>query len=122
MRLWDVRLNANLKAGEVKDTDPLWEKVFDVLIKRGANATHDPAVAVRIKEMLHRRRDEWLSRVHNQTDHKLAYKGEGGATVGLLVQAGDADWEPFTCLNSLRDVEGTVDLVLDQRSTGLRAD
>ena len=122
MRLWDDHLNANLKAGEVADTDPLWAKVFDVLIKRGANATHDPAVAARIKDMLDRRRDDWLSRVHNQKDHKLAYKAEGGATVGLLVQAGDADWERFTCLNSLRDVEGTVDLVLDQRATGLRAD
>nr|WP_268894220.1 DISARM system helicase DrmA [Hydrogenophaga sp. PBL-H3] len=122
MRLCDDHLNANLKAGEVADTDPLWAKVFDVLIKRAANATHDPAVAARIKDMLDRRRDEWLSRVHNQKDHKLAYKSEGGATVGLLVEAGDADWEPFTCLNSLRDVEGTVDLVLDQRATGLRAD
>lgn len=122
MRLWDDHLNGNLKAGEVADTDPLWAKVFDVLIKRGTNATHDPAVAARIKSMLAILRDEWLSRVHNQKDHKLVYKAEGGATVGLLVQAGDADWEKFTCLNSLRDVEGTVDLVLDQRTTGLRAD
>jgi hypothetical protein len=42
--------------------------------------------------------------------------------VGLLEQAGENDWQMFTCLNSLRDVEGTVDLVLDQRTTGLRAD
>ena len=47
---------------------------------------------------------------------------EGGATVGLLEQASDQDWEMFTCLNSLRDVEGTVDLVLDQNPTGLRTD
>jgi hypothetical protein len=32
------------------------------------------------------------------------------------------NWEMFTCLNSLRDVEGTVDLVLDQRATGLHAE
>ena len=63
-----------------------------------------------------------LSRVHNQKDHRLGYQPEGGATVGLLEQASDQDWEMFTCLNSLRDVEGTVDLVLDQRSTGLRAE
>lgn len=122
MRLWDDHLNANLKAGEVADTDLLWAKVFDVLSKRGENATHDPGVAVRIKDMLDRRRDEWLSRVHNQKDHRLGYKPEGGATVGLLEQAGENDWEMFTCLNSLRDVEGTVDLVLDQRPTGLRID
>ena len=72
--------------------------------------------------MLDRRRDEWLRRVHNQKDHRLGYKSEGGATVGLLEQPSDGKWEMFTCLNSLRDVEGTVDLVLDQRSTGLHAD
>lgn len=122
MRLSDDHLNANLKAGEVADTDLLWAKVFDVLTRRGGNATHDPAVASRIKEMLDRRRDEWLRRVHNQKDHRLGYKSEGGATVGLLEQPSDGKWEMFTCLNSLRDVEGTVDLVLDQRSTGLHAD
>ena len=61
----------------------VWAKVFDVLSKRGGDATHDPAVAARITDMLDRRRDEWLSRVHNQTDHKLGYRSEGGATVGL---------------------------------------
>ncbi len=121
-RLWDDHLNANMKAGEVLDTDPVWAKLFDILGKRGGNATHDPAVAARIKDMLDRRRDEWLRRVHNQKDHKLGYRSEGGATVGLLEQASERDWELFTCLNSLRDVEGTVDLVLDQHSTGLRVD
>ncbi len=122
MRLADAHLNGNLKAGEVADADPVWAQVFDVLSKRGGNATHDPAVAVRIRDMLDRRRDEWLSRIHSQKDHRLAYRSEGGATVGLLEEASDKDWEMFTCLNSLRDVEGTVDLVLDQRSTGLRTD
>lgn len=122
MRLLDDHLNANLKAGEVADTDLVWAKVFDLLTTRGANATHDPAVAVRIRDMLDRRRDEWLRRVRNQVDHKLGYRSEGGATVGLLEYPGERDWEMFTCLNSLRDVEGTVDLVLDQRTTGLRVD
>ncbi len=122
MRLWDAHLNANLKAGEVIDADPKWSAVFDVLTRRGENATHDLAVTARIKVMLTHRREEWLARVHNQKDHKLGYKSEGGATVGLLEQAGEKDREMFTCLNSLRDVEGTVDLVLDQSPRGLQAD
>ncbi len=72
--------------------------------------------------MMKKRRDEWLKRVHIQQDHQLAYKAEGGATVSLLDQPSDNDWALFTCLNSLRDVEGTVVLVLDQRNTGLRTD
>lgn len=122
MRLSADHLNGNLKAGEVADTDTLWAKVSDILSDRGGNATHDPAVATRIKEMLDRRRDEWLRRVHNQKDHKLGYKPEGGASVGLLEAANEKDWEMFTCLNSLRDVEGTVNLILDQRPTGLHTD
>ncbi len=97
MRLLDDHLNANLKAGEVLDTDPTWAQVFDLLSKRGENATHDSVVGARIKDMLDRRRDEWLKRVHNQKDHKLGYKSEGGATVALLEQAGDNDWAMFTC-------------------------
>ena len=50
------------------------------------------------------------------------YQPEGGATVGLLEHASANNWEMFTCLDSLRDVEGTVDLVLDQRATGLYAE
>jgi len=122
MRLWDDHLNANSKAGEVADVDSFWSKVSDLLSARGGHATDDSAVTARIKEMLDRRRDEWLSRVHNQKDHRLCYQSEGGATVGLLEQSGNKDWELFTCLSSLRDVEGTVDLVLDQRTTGLHTD
>jgi hypothetical protein len=122
MRLWDARLNGNLKAGELKDDDPRMPKVFDQLEQRSANATHDPIVAQRMADQLVKRREEWLHRVHNQKDHRLAYKSEGGATVGLLAHAATNDWEMFTCLDSLRDVEGTTDLILDQRSTGLTAE
>jgi hypothetical protein len=122
MRLSHNHLNANDKAGKVVDDDPLWNTIFEILSKRGENATDDATVAILIKDMLGRRRDEWLSRVHNQKDHKLCYKYEGGATVGLLEQAIDKRRETFACLNSLRDVEGTVNLVLDQRTTGLLTD
>lgn len=122
MRLWGEQLNGNLKAGELQDNDPLMSVVFAQLVKRAENATHDATVAQRMSDMLDRRRDEWLQRVHNQKDHRLGYRPEGGATVGLLEHASDKDWEMFTCLNSLRDVEGTVDLVLDQRPSGLRTE
>jgi len=122
MRLMDGHLNGNLAAGIVEDADAVWARISDLLVKRGINAKEDASVGTLITDMLVRRREEWLRRAHNQRDHQLAYQPEGGATVGLLEQAGDRDWELFTCLNSLRDVEGTVDLVLDQRTTGLHTD
>ena len=35
-----------------------------------------------------------------------------GRTLGLLKKPTEGDWEPFTCLNSLRDVEPNVALIL----------
>ncbi|MGF7181462.1 DISARM system helicase DrmA [Tunturiibacter psychrotolerans] len=122
MRLSEERLNGNLKAGQLQDNDSLMSSVFAQLEKRAENAAHDRTVGQRMHNMLDRRRDEWLNRVHNQTDHRLGYQPEGGSTVGLLEHAAPRGWEMFTCLDSLRDVEGTVDLVLDQRSTGLYAE
>jgi hypothetical protein len=122
MRLWDARLNANLKAGALQDTDPRMALVFNQLTQRSESATHDLSASQRMSDQLNRRRDEWLSRVHNQKEYHLGYQSEGGATVALLEHASAADWEMFTCLDSLRDVEGTTDLVLDQRSTGLTAE
>ena len=36
-----------------------------------------------------------------------------GKTVGLLVHSAGQAWAPFTCLNSLRDVEPEVRLIHD---------
>jgi hypothetical protein len=122
MRLWEERLNGNDKAGELEDTDPLMSVLFEKLAQRAEQATENKAVGERVRDELEKRREEWLHRVHNQTDHHLTYQPAGGATVGLLEHASAGEWGKFTCLDSLRDVEGTVDLVLDGRATGLRVD
>lgn len=52
----------------------------------------------------------------------LGYRdGRDGTTRGLLRPPGEGEWERFTCLNSLRDVEGTVHLILTEERTGLEA-
>jgi hypothetical protein len=119
VRLRDQRLNANPKAGELQDTDPVMPLVIDRIIARAVQALGDPSVGALVNQMLMERRDYWLNRVHNQTDHRLGYRDDSNGVVGLLKQPGPGDWEKFTCLNSLRDVEGTVDLILDQNPTGL---
>jgi hypothetical protein len=120
MRLIEERLNGNLKAGELEDQDPTMPKVMAAIISRAQNAT-DPSVEAELREMLDERRDYWLARVRSQTDFRLGYRGQSEGVVGLLKKAGTEDWELFTCLNSLRDVEGTVALVLDANPTGLRS-
>lgn len=121
-RLWGDDLNANLKAGDLSDTDQIMPLIFDLLAERGEKATDNPQVAALIRQELNRRRDQWLSRVHKQTDHRLAYRPATGAVVPLLAEAGTQDWDLFTCLNSLRDVENTVNIILDSNPAGLRVD
>jgi hypothetical protein len=122
MRLWEERMNANDRAGALQDTDSLMPLVFEKLAQRAENAMQDKLSGDRVREMLEKRRSEWLKRAQGQKDYRLTYQPEGGATVGLLEHPSIKDWEMFTCLDSLRDVEGSVDLILDQRSTGLKTE
>jgi hypothetical protein len=120
MRLREDRLNANVKAGELSDTDPAMPGVIDQIVARAEKALNDPVAGVLVRNMLMERRDHWLVRVRNQTDHRLGYRDGATGIVGLLKLPGVTGWELFTCLNSLRDVEGTVNLILDSNATGLR--
>ena len=120
MRLHDSHLNANEDAGKLSDTDPDMPWIMKRIIDRAEKATGDPSVGHLVRTMLEERRDKWLSLVHNQHDYALGYKDAPGGIIGLLKEAGAGDWEEFTCLNSLRDVEGTVNLVLDPNTAGLR--
>src|SRR5688572_11210119 len=122
MRLQDQHLNANIKAGDLTDTDLKLSQTFERIVARAEQALGDPSVGALVRKMLMERRDRWLARVRNQVDHRLGYREDTGGIVGLLQQPGPLDWDLFTCLNSLRDVEGTVDLVLDTNPTGLRVD
>jgi hypothetical protein len=120
MRLWDERLNANQKAGELQDTDPMMPEVFQRIIHRAEMATGNPLTGTTVQQMLNERRDFWLNRVHNATDHRLGYDKEGQGVVELLKMPEPTQWQPFTCLNSLRDVEGTVKLIYHPNPAGLR--
>jgi hypothetical protein len=122
IRLRDQHLNENEKAGELQDTDAAMSDVINRICSRAELAMGDTDSATLIRQLLMERRDHWLARVHNQIDHRLGYRDDSGGIVGLLKQAGVGDWQLFTCLNSLRDVEGKVDLVLDLKPQGLRVD
>jgi hypothetical protein len=84
MRLRDQRLNANAKAGELSDTDPEMAGVIDQIVARAERALGDPSVGTLVRQMLMERRDYWLCRVHNQTDHRLGYRDDTNGVVGLL--------------------------------------
>ena len=75
------------------------------------------AVVNQMRDMLDNLRDAWLKQIRQCKTVGLAYSVTSTAA-GLLKQP-DRSQEPFACPNSLRDVEKTVELVLDTDGTGL---
>jgi hypothetical protein len=104
--------------GDAAHIDPLHQIVSsakDVIGARAALAEGDNAAGQRVKAALTARMDTWASRAQRMTGGAiLGYKTRNdGRTFGLLQPPGSDPWQDFTCLNSLRDVEPMVNLILD---------
>jgi hypothetical protein len=78
----------------------------------------DAQTAASIRGELASKLDEWLTKANPIGGAKLKYqvKAKDGVTINLLVPAGQGKWEFCTCLNSLRNVEPTVNLVLTDQA------
>ncbi|MGA9780153.1 MAG: hypothetical protein ACLPRE_01835 [Limisphaerales bacterium] len=85
--------------------------------KRAAQVEDRKEVENLVKAMLNQRVDDWLAQAQRPTGGKiLGYeRSKDGLTPGLLQRAGLGPWEKFTCLTSLREVEPSVALILDDR-------
>lgn len=117
IRLSEARLNANEKAGELTDTDPLLAAALSTLATRAENVTDSQLRRAETEDELMKRRAEWLARGRRRQESRLGYSDDTmpqGPVVGLLKQPGQQQWDTFTCLNSLRDVEPKVHLLLTE--------
>jgi hypothetical protein len=75
----------------------------------------DAKLAELVRDQLERRLDHWLARAEQalKTGARLGYQeARDSQTVGLLRRPSTDRWDLFTALNSLRDVEPTVGLIL----------
>lgn len=112
VRLAGLELNANHGAEKLTQTTPLAQAALAQIVARAAQI-NGLASAELVRESLQSRLDEWLSRIPAH-GARLGYQEErDGVTTGLLSTPGLTRWDTFTCLNSLRDVEPTVNLLLD---------
>ena len=117
IRLGETRLNGNEKAGELTDTDALLTASMNTLAQRAEDVTDRKERRAETEDELRRRRAEWLARARRRQESRLGYKDDTtpqGPVVGLLQQPGQQQWDTFTCLNSLRDVEPSVHLLLTE--------
>lgn len=119
LRLEELSLTPNRGAGQLERNAPYSDRVVAQLSRRAWSTVSDPAVKQLVIDTLEERLDQWAHEAE-MPGRTLGYRAaRDGSTVGLLQAPGVGRWEPFTVLNSLRDVEPSVNLVkVDRGTTG----
>ncbi|MBN8595643.1 MAG: DISARM system helicase DrmA [Anaerolineae bacterium] len=114
VRLFDDRLNKDDSAGRVQRDDERIAQAMEWIIRRAGMVTERQDVADLVRTMLERRLDEWLRKTRLPSS-QLTYTSKRGAQIKLLSSPEESDslWQPFTSLNSMRDVETPIRLILD---------
>jgi hypothetical protein len=117
VRLPGTTYNPNQAAGQVDRTAALIQAAVAAIARRAAEVTQSAAEGQKVQSQLQHRLDRWLREAAPKPGGaRLGYQGErDGLTLPLLQKAGIGEWDTFTCLGSLRDVEPSVNLLLDDR-------
>jgi Helicase conserved C-terminal domain len=119
VRLLGPEFNENSQAGKVDGDHPYFLAALTELAGRAETITGSRQVGESVREALEELRTFWLKAASAQAGTILGYKTKkDGQTIGLLHPPGQGDWLPFTSLNSLRDVEPSINLILDERGWG----
>jgi len=116
IRLLGQEFNDNLGAGRVESAHAFMQTALDDISQRAMLVEGSQEIGAEVREELEARIDEWLARAQQVSDGggRLGYKrADGGTTTNLLKAAESKGWTQFTCLNSLRDVEPSIGLILD---------
>ncbi len=118
IRLLGTEFNENARAGAISGEHPYVRQALEELETRAALVTGKPEAGDLVRQELRARVDAWLAEAARTSGGRvLGYRDRhDGKTIGLLRYPDLREWSLFTCLNSLRDVEPSVGLILDERS------
>lgn len=111
----ELSMNPNEAAQQLDRTTELVSAAVDAIRMRAAEVSVEGRLARLVEDELDTRIDAWLARAQQalNTGARLGYQEKRDSeTVGLLRRPGTEPWTTFTVLNSLRDVEPTVGLIL----------
>jgi hypothetical protein len=124
IRLLGAEFNENARAGTISRDHPYVRQAVEDLAARAALVTSKQGVGDLVRHELQSRIDAWLSEAARASGGRvLGYRDrKDGKTIGLLRPPDLREWNLFTCLNSLRDVEPSVGLILDDRSMDTEPD
>ncbi len=116
LRQRGTELNPNDAAGKFQRLDTVVNDIVEVISRRASLVETTEAGEECRKELRHKV-DEWSREAQNKAGGRtLTFdrpRGKDRATsVPLLQRPGLERWDEFTCLNSLREVEPTVKLIL----------
>ena len=104
-----------------RPSDPYVQDAINAICRRAELVGDGTAVADFCRAELQAKADLWQAEAQNTTGGRtLTFAeprgGDGpkkGTTISLLQHPGLEKWEEFTCLNSLREVEPSVKLIMD---------
>lgn len=112
IRLPGQDFNGNARASDVAREHQFVKRAIKAIALRAAAVALDNDFGEFVQQELEQRLDAWLARAGASNGH-LGYSARrDGVTVPLLERPSDTDWDTFTCLNSLRDVEPMAGLVM----------
>jgi hypothetical protein len=116
IRLYSDAFNGNETAGSIDRDHPNVQRAIELISRRAGLVTGDAKVEEDVRNELNIRLDHWLARAAKfaSAGSKLGYKGKpDGRTLPLLEPPTSQQRDLFTCLTSLRDVEPSVNLILN---------
>ncbi|MHB1438750.1 MAG: DISARM system helicase DrmA [Thiobacillus sp.] len=122
LRMQEPSLNPNKGAGDFSLAEPYASDVVNQLANRAWEITDKPEARDYVAAQLRVRFDEW-ARETQVAGRVLGYKKrknakDAGALAPLLRHPDAEEWTRFTVMNSLREVEPSVGLVLDDVVSG----
>ncbi len=114
IRLAGEEFNDNLGAGRITNSHPFVQAALDDISRRAGAIECKTDVEAEVRGELEDRLDQWLAKAQKPGPDRLGYRFQkDGLTLPLLYSPEEKGWEDFVCLNSLRDVEPGVGLILD---------
>jgi hypothetical protein len=122
IRLRGIEFNPNEAAMRLatEATHPVVQEAIQSIVERAHQVGEAGEVRDFVEAELRRKLDYWQRQAQRTAGgQRLGYEeAPDGLTKNLLHRPGLERWDEFTCLNSLREVEPTVNLVLDDHHLG----
>lgn len=117
VRLSAQDFNENAGAARISREHPSVQAAIEAIVRRAEEIGDGRACGESCRAELESKLDYWLAEAQNRTGGRVLHFGRAtgaarGTAVALLSQPQLGTWEEFTCLNSLRDVEPAVKLIV----------